>query len=153
MSPYSLWLISGWSGCRQPGWPDCLWELLNFHGPFNITQQLHISSFRANSFFSLHNSSIQSVLRTTPPTPVMYPAADVMQVLTVGLGTSINGTNLPQELLYLLAGTIEVNSFDGRVSGIEYQYFRNILALPLVFCNINYCADQPYVPDTLIVNG
>ena len=76
-----------------------------------------------------------------------------MQVLAVGLGTSINGTNLPQELLYVLSGAIEINSFQGRVSGIEYQYFRNTLALPLIFCNINFFADQPYVPDTLIVNG
>jgi hypothetical protein len=140
----------------------CFSDPAPWNSSFNTTTQLHVSQFFTQVVYNVANDTIQNIATSADPIPSPYDAQDILQIYDVALHVSadpdlLTNSTLAYQVLaqaqtimftYII-GLIDSTSVQGLQTGIEYELFRNFLALPLYTINYNKLrtASEPLPPN------
>jgi hypothetical protein len=109
--------------------------------------------------YNLLNSSIQAAKSPSSPIVINYRAQDIFDVFARILDTSLDKalaqTHMTTELIDVISNIITRNSLVGKKTKLEYESFRNFIAVPLYL--INALRISPFevqdLPENLHIRG
>lgn len=130
-SPVSL--TTGWTVCPDNvvSEGECLTQAEWISSP-TLTTQLSVSKFYSTTEYSLQNSSIVSVVPTSPPNSTFIGASDVISILDFAFNSTGPNNSSTSQTLLTVVSIINATSTQASILPLELTILRSVLGFAIL---------------------